>query len=212
VHLVWTLAGGGPGRHAHAYYLKNIYYATFDPNALRFGAADGQNLGTQLDNAEQEQYCKVVTTPLERPGGKTTPNHIQLVGGLGDGRPFVMWSTLDKSLLFHNFAAVWTGSAWRITEVATGYHLREMEPLGPTTWRVYAARELRPDIDTYLLESGQQWTAETTIRTGREVQRIELIGGFRDPARILATGNSTDRDVSVADGDIYLAGLAPRPS
>jgi hypothetical protein len=33
-----------------------------------------------------------------------------------------------------------------------------------------------------------------------------VIGGFRDPARILATGNSSAREVTVADGDIYVAG------
>jgi hypothetical protein len=33
-----------------------------------------------------------------------------------------------------------------------------------------------------------------------------LIGGFHDPARILASGASTDRDVAVANGDIYVAG------
>lgn len=206
VHLVWAIAGGGPGRHAHAYYLKNIYYATFDPNALTFRAADGRNLGSQLNNNDQEQYAKVAATPLERPGGKTSPNHIQLAGALGDGTPFVVWFTHDKNLLFHNHASVWTGTGWRTTEVATGLCTREMEPVGPDTWRVYATRDLQPNILTYLLERGTRWTPETTIRT-REVQRIELVTGFRDPGRILATGTASDRDVSVADGDIYLAGL-----
>lgn len=39
----------------------------------------------------------------------------------------------------------------------------------------------------------------------------QVIAGFRDPARILATGASSARDVSVADGDIYVAGT-PRKS
>jgi hypothetical protein len=38
------------------------------------------------------------------------------------------------------------------------------------------------------------------------VQRIEVIDGYRDPARILATGASSAREVAVADGDIYVAG------
>ncbi|WP_020667060.1 hypothetical protein [Amycolatopsis nigrescens] len=46
------------------------------------------------------------------------------------------------------------------------------------------------------------------IRTPKPVQRVEVITGFRDPARILATGAASDRDVSVADGDIYVAGMS----
>ncbi|MEZ0071032.1 hypothetical protein [Planotetraspora sp. GP83] len=34
-----------------------------------------------------------------------------------------------------------------------------------------------------------------------------LLTGFRDPARILATGASSAREVTVADGDVYVAGL-----
>jgi hypothetical protein len=45
------------------------------------------------------------------------------------------------------------------------------------------------------------------IETPREAQRIELIEGFRDPARILATGSSSSRDVTVADGDIHVIGI-----
>ena len=44
------------------------------------------------------------------------------------------------------------------------------------------------------------------LATPTPVQRIEVIGGYRDPARILATGASSARDVSTADGDVYVAG------
>ena len=50
--------------------------------------------------------------------------------------------------------------------------------------------------------------ATSTIATPGAVQRIEVIGDHRDPARILATGASSGRDVSVADGDVYVAGWA----
>jgi len=119
-----------------------------------------------------------------------------------------VWFTHDRNLLFHNFASVWTGTGWRTTEVATGLSTREMERVSPTAWRVYATRDEQPGILTYLLERGERWTPETTIGTPGPVQRIELIGGFREPARILATGAASDRDVSVADGDIYTAGIA----
>lgn len=98
------------------------------------------------------------------------------------------------------------GRGWRTSEVATGLRTREMELAGPVVWRVYATRDGLPGIETYLLAPGRGWRPETVIRTAGPVQRIELIGGFRDPVRILATGASSARDVCVADGDIYVAG------
>jgi hypothetical protein len=92
--------------------------------------------------------------------------------------------------------------------VATGLRTREIERLGPNSWRVYANREGTPNVQTFLLDNGQSWTAESTITTAKEIQRIEVIAGFRDPARVLISGASSDRDVAVADGDIYVAGLA----
>jgi hypothetical protein len=207
VHLVWTIAGGGPEEHLHDSYHKNIYYATFEPATLRFRNAGGTDLGQQLGGSADVDRCRVVLTPLTRPGGEQSPDYIQLVGVLDNGRPFLMWMTYDSTLLLHNVAAVWNGSAWQTREVARGLRTREMERVGPTTWRVYTMRDGQPNIGTYLLENGQGWSAETTITTRSEVQRIELITGRRDPARIIATGISSDRDVSVADGDVYVAGV-----
>jgi BNR repeat-containing family member len=213
VHLVWTLAGGGPDQHLHDFFHKDIYYATFEPATLHFRNAAGVDLGQQLGNGDMSR-CLVASTPLTRPGGEQSPDYIQLVGVLDNGRPFVVWMTFDTNLLLHNMASVWTGSAWQTRQVATGLRIRDMERVDATTWRVYANRESQPDvvepnIFTFLLASGQTWTAETTITTPRPVQRIEVITNRRDPARILATGASSARDVSVADGDVYVAGAPP---
>jgi hypothetical protein len=210
VQFVWTLAGGGPDQHVHDVFHRDIHYATFDPGTLHFHDVTGADLGTQLDSAELEQRCKVTVTPLVLPNGQKSPDYIQLVGSVFDGRPFVVWFTSDDTGLFHNLAAVWTGRGWRITEVATGLRTREMEPVDPFTWRVYATRDGQPGIETYLLTLGRFWRPETVIPTPKPVQRIELITGFRDPARILATGASSAREVTVADGDIYVAGLGDR--
>jgi hypothetical protein len=206
VHLVWTLAGGGPDQHLHDWFHKDIHYATFDPRTLHFHDVTGNDLGTQLDNADQEERCKVIVTPFVRPAGLKSPDYIQLVGEVL-ARPFVMWFGADDTGLLHNFASVWTGRQWHTTEVATGLRTREMEQVNPFTWRVYTTRDGQPNIETYLLTLGRHWRPETVIETPRPVQRIELIGGFRDPARILATGASSAREVSVADGDVYVAGL-----
>jgi hypothetical protein len=207
VQLVWTLAGGGPDQHVHDFFHKDIHYATFDPNTLRFHDVRGADLGSQLDDADQEQRCKVAVTPLTKPGGQKSPDYIQLVGSVLDGRPFVLWFSYDDTALIHNFASVWTGRGWRTTEVATGLRTREMEPVGPLTWRVYTTRDGQPDIETYLLTLGRFWRPEAVIPTPRPVQRIELVAGFQDPVRVLATGAASAREVTVADGDVYTAGL-----
>jgi len=206
VHFVWTLAGGGPSQHLHDSFHKDIYYATFEPATMRFRSVTGLDVGTQVGPTDYDA-CRVVTTSLVRPAGLKSPDYIQQVGYLSDGRPFVVWMTFDDGGLIHNMAAVWSGSAWQSRQVATGLRIREVERLGPTTWRVYANREGTPNVQTFLLENGQTWSAESTITTAREIQRVEVVTGFRDPARVLISGASSNRDVAIADGDIYVAGI-----
>ncbi|WHT19707.1 BNR-4 repeat-containing protein [Crossiella sp. CA-258035] len=208
VHIVYTLAGGGPEGHKHDRYHRNIYYAWFDPANRHFYSASGRDLGTQIDDADQEQRLKIVETPLALPGGIKSPDYIQQVG-VANGKPFTLWFETDNTGLWHNRAAVFEGGRWVVTEVATGYRTREIERLDGNTWRVYATRDAKPDIETFLLRGGKHWSPETVIRTPKPVQRVEVVTGFRDPARIIATGASSDRNVAVADGDIYVAGLPP---
>ncbi|MEC3980173.1 BNR-4 repeat-containing protein [Amycolatopsis sp. H20-H5] len=207
IQFVYTLAGGGPDQHKHDVYHRDVYYLSFDPRSLHFFSAAGRDLGTQVDDQEQEQYLKVADTPIELPGGVKSPDYILQVGSQSDGKPFVTWFQFDTAGAPHDHAAAWTGRKWESREVATGLRLREIEPLGHNVWRVYATRDGLPDIETYLLTGGRVWKAESVIKTPKPVQRVEVITGFRDPARILASGASTARDVSVADGDIYVAGV-----
>ncbi|SDN31622.1 BNR-4 repeat-containing protein [Allokutzneria albata] len=206
VHIVYTLAGGGPEGHKHDRYHRNVYYAWFDPATRTFHSAGGRDLGPQIDDADQEQHLKVAETPLVLPGGMKSPDYIQLVGANGN-RPFLLWFTGDDDKVLHDFASVWTGNRWETSEIATGLRLREAERVDGSAWRVYATREGKPGIETFLLAEGRRWQAETVIPTAKPVQRVEVVTGFRDPARIIATGASSDRDVKVADGDITVAGI-----
>jgi hypothetical protein len=206
VQIVYTLAGGGPEGHLHDRYHKNLYYTTFTPRDLHFHAADGQDLGTSITDAEQERSLKVVDTALQTINPRS-PDYISLVGDLA-GAPLVVWMQIDTAAVPHVHSAVWTPAGWRAQEVGAGIRVREMEPAGPHAWRVYATVEGAPSgISTYLL-CGTGWRPEATIATPKAVQRIEVITNHRDPARILATGASSARDVSVADGDIYVGGVA----
>ncbi|WP_086820822.1 BNR-4 repeat-containing protein [Allokutzneria sp. NRRL B-24872] len=208
VHIVYTLAGGGPEGHKHDRYHRNVYYAWFDPATRSFHSASGRDLGAQIDDADQELHLKVAETPLVLPGGMKSPDYIQLVGANGN-RPFLLWFTGDDNKVLHDFASVWTGNRWETKEIATGLRVREAERVDGSTWRVYATREGQPNIETFLLSDGRSWRAETAIPTAKPVQRVEVVTGFRDPARIIATGASSDRDVKVADGDITVAGIRP---
>ncbi|HEV7900112.1 MAG TPA: BNR-4 repeat-containing protein [Planosporangium sp.] len=206
VGMVYTLAGGGPEGHLHDRYHKNVYYTYFTPADLRFHAADGRDLGTRVDDPEQERYLKIADTELQAVNPRS-PDYISLVGSVAGRAPFVVWMRIDAAGVVHDHTAVYTPWGWRSAEVATGVRVRDMEEVGPLTWRVYATVEgTTSGISTYLLHAGTGWRSESVIPTPKAVQRIEVIGGYRDPARILASGASSARDVSVADGDIYVAG------
>ncbi|PRY46102.1 hypothetical protein [Umezawaea tangerina] len=210
VRIVYTLAGGGPEGHLHDRYHRNVYYTWFDPRTLHFSSAGGRDLGTQVDDADQERYLKVAETPLALPGAVKSPDYVQLVG-TALGRPFVLWFGGDEAGgPLHDNLSWWNGVRWQTEEVARGLRVREMEPLSPTTWRVYATEDGKPNVTTYRVVPGRTWTAEAVIPTAKPVQRVELVGHFRDPVRVLLSGASSARDVAVADGDISVAGIARR--
>jgi hypothetical protein len=115
---------------------------------------------------------------------------------------------VDAAGTLHDHSAVWSPpGGWRAREIGTGVRVRDMAQDGPLSWRVYGTDNAgTPGILTYRLTAGAGWRRESTIATPRPVQRIEVIDGYHDPARILATGASSAREVQVADGDIYVAG------
>ena len=207
VAIVYTLAGGGPEGHLHDRYHRNIYYTYFTPRDLHFHAANGKDLGTKIDDPEQERYLKVAETPLQTVNPRS-PDYINLVGTTLGALPFVVWMQLDENAQVHDYAALWSPiGGWRTREIGTGVRVRDMEQVNLLTWRVYGTDSAgATGISTYRLTPGSAWQHESTIPTRQAVQRIEVIGGYRDPARILATGASSAREVAVADGDIYVAG------
>lgn len=210
VHIVYTLAGGGPEGHLHDRYHRNIYYTSFTPADLRFRSASGADVGTSIDDADQEAHLKVAHTELQQPNPRT-PDYISLVGWTLTGNPFVVWMATDTAGVLHDHTATWTHRGWVAHEFATGIRVRDMEPAGLFSWRVYATPTT--GIDTYLLRSGlpnssQLWRYESSLDVPRAVGRIEVIGSHRDPLRILATGAASGREVPIYyDGDIYVAGF-----
>ncbi len=213
VHIVYTLAGGGPEGHLHDRYHRNVYYTVFTPADLRFSAADGTDLGTSVDDAAQERHLRIVKTPLAtlpaNPAGHLvrSPDYIQLVGALAGRTPFAVWMQTDTAGALSDHAAVWTPLGWYVRRLGTGIRVRDMEPVGPFTWRIYTTVDGTAGIHTYLLRLGAWWRPGPVVPTARPVQRVEVVTRYRDPARILATGASSARDVAVCDGDIHAIGV-----
>ncbi|MFC7535103.1 BNR-4 repeat-containing protein [Actinoplanes sp. GCM10030250] len=208
VSIVYTLAGGGPEGHLHDRYHKNIYHAYFSPADLKFRSAAGADLGVKIDDADQERHLKVAETPLQTVNPRS-PDYIQLVGStVGGFTPFVVWMQLDEAAVVHTYTGVFTPLGWRNREVASGIRVRDMERVDALTWRVYATTNdpAVTAISTFKLYAGAFWQSEATIPVPRAVQRIEVIDGYRDPARIIVSGASSARPADVADGDIYVAG------
>jgi hypothetical protein len=174
----------------------------------------GADLGVAVDDAEQERHLKVAETPLQTPNPRS-PDYIQLVGStMGGHLPFVLWMRLDAGGVVHTHAAVRTPLGWHDREVAAGIRVRDMERVDPLTWRVYATTNdpAVTAVSTYTLTAGVLWRPEATIPTPRAVQRVEVVDGYRDPARVILTGASSARPPDVADGDVYVAGApAHRP-
>ncbi|USX49877.1 BNR-4 repeat-containing protein [Lentzea sp. HUAS12] len=210
VRIVYTLAGGGPEGNKHDRYHRNIYYTWFDPQNRHFYSASGKDLGTQIDDADQEKHLKVAETPLTLPNNVKSPDYIQQVGTTL-GRPFLLWFMGDEAGgPLRNYLSTWNGRGWETKEVARGLRTREVEPVDLLTWRVYATEDGKPNVNTYLVRLGRFWSPETVIPTAKPVQRVEVVENFRDPARAIFSGASSDRDVAVADGDIYVAGFSRR--
>jgi hypothetical protein len=211
IAVVYTLAGGGPEGHLHDRYHRNIYYAAFSPRDLHWRSAAGVDLGTTIDDPDQESHLLVARTELQTVNPRS-PDYINLVGSVAGGAlPFVVWMQLDDAAQVHIHTAVHVPVVgWHRREVATGFRVRDMERVDELTWRIYAT----PDpavagIQTFLLRLGTALRKEAAIATSQPVQRIEVIDGYREPAHILATGASSAREVAVADGDIFVLGRRP---
>lgn len=210
VRIVYTLAGGGTEGHLHDRYHRNIYYTWFDPKNRHFYSASGKDLGTQIDDADQETHLKVAETPLTLPNAVKSPDYIQQVGTTL-GKPFLLWFMGDEAKgPLRNYLSTWNGRSWETKEVARGLRTREIEEVDLFTWRVYATEDGKPNVNTYLVRFGRFWSPESVIPTAKPVQRVEIVENFRDPARAIFSGASSARDVAIADGDIYVAGVSRR--
>jgi hypothetical protein len=209
IAISYTLAGGGPEGHLHDRYHKNMYYVTFNPRNQHFYSVDGTDLGVKIDDAKQEQSLKIVDTPLQMPNPRS-PQYISLVGTTVGGRfPFVVWMRFDLAGGVHVYSSVNVpGAGWQTREIGREYAAREMEQVDDFTWRIYGlpSGATATGLEVHRLTLGNNAQREGTLAAGKKMGRVELIGGYRNPMRILAAGAPSAPELTVADGDIHVFG------
>jgi hypothetical protein len=211
-HLVWTIAGGGPGTHLHDNYHKNLYYCAFQPSNRHFYSVTGADLGTAIDDTEQENSCKVLDTPLVRKIPQTRDvGYVHLVDLLANGTPYLVYTryTSDTPVVM---TAVRSGSTWVQTTGVSGGKLTDMEKTGPDTFRVYVANELAPGVKAYIGKPGLAFAFEQELSTTQAIQHIEVIPGAPNPVRAIATGFSTSDNPADAHGDVSVIGPTCSPA
>jgi hypothetical protein len=212
IHLAWTVAGGGPGSHAHATFGRNVYYAYLDPANDRMFSAAGRDLGPTIDNSEMESFCKVHDTGCSNCGHQAA---LQVSAHfLDDGSPLVVYSHLNNGLT----AATWNGTAWvrRLVTTATG-EPREISKFGPQSFKVYRTSGNSCQVFR-TTDGGASWSPETTITASHPVGRCHVIDNHHRDAKVFLEENpgSGGGDISIArvtaDYDPPYPGGGPTPT
>jgi hypothetical protein len=207
IHVAWTLAGGGPEGREHDRYHRNVYHAVFDPETLRFAAADGTDLGTWVDGDESETHCKILDTG---PPSGLDVDYVQEVHATDDGRPLVVFGTHEGQ-----HAATWTGEAWALSgpsgedslDLPDAVH--DVERTGATSFRLYAGDPEGVRI-YHTDDAGRTWREGDLIPFPTSIRAAVVIDDYREPIRLLAQ-ESTDWSSFATDRDVYVAGRGNDP-
>ena len=115
-HCTWTIAGGGPERHDHDDYHKNVYHAYFRPSDGHWLSADGTDLGSLIDDTVAEKHCKVFDSGalygIKRKREPMDIGYITKAVSGPDGHPIVLFQDgKRKSVAMGR----WTGTEWSVS-------------------------------------------------------------------------------------------------
>jgi hypothetical protein len=192
IHLAWTLAGGGPGQHAHATYGRNVYYAYLDPSNDHMAGADGVDLGTTINNTEMEQHCKVLDTGCSNCGHQAA---LQVSAHyLDNGNPIVIYSHLNNGLS----SSVWNGSSWVKRVITTGEgEPRELFKFGPQHFKAF--RSTGTSCEYFRsTDGGLSWALEGTVTPPHSVDRCYVIDHHHPDVKLFMEDRADNGDTSVA--------------
>ena len=200
IHLAWTICGEKAGKHAHATYGRNVYYAYLDPTNDHLYNIDNVDLGTTIDNEESDKYCLVLDTGIPEKGHAA---ELQIsVQSLASGMPLIHFSSrLHDNLV----TARYDERKWTFTPVGNEKgEPRELEKVQGDTFRIYYPSGT--NINVYLSENGgQTWNLETVIPIGQKISRTYIIDNYRPEVKLLMTEDG-DGDIRVAKRDVFVAG------
>jgi hypothetical protein len=204
IHLAWTIAGEKSGRHAHATYGRNVYYAWLNPANDHLYNIKGVDLGTTIDNIELDKYCLVLDTGIPETGhlaGLQVSVHYR-----DNGYPLIYF---DDQIHGGPGSATWNGTSWAFSQIGKKKNddrelrdPRELEKIGADAFRVY--KPAGKNINVYkTINAGKSWQLETMIPTSVEVDRVYVITNANKNAYLLITA-AGDRDTDVPKRDVFI--------
>jgi hypothetical protein len=211
IHLAWTIAGGGPGSHAHATYGRSVYYAYLDPTNDRMYSAAGVDLGPTINNSEMEANCKVLETGCSNCGHQAA---LQVSAHyLDNGHPIVIYSHLNNGLS----SSVWNGSAWvkRVITSAEG-EPREIFKFGPQHFKAFRASGSSCQYFR-TTDGGLSWSAEGSVTAPHPASRCNVIVNHHPDVKLFMEERADGGDTSVARVTAgfepwYQVGSGPAPT
>jgi hypothetical protein len=198
IHLAWTLAGEKLGRHGHATYGRNVYYAWLNPDDDQFHNVEGEPLGDWIDNDEADEHCLVLDTGIPQRGhlaGLQVSAHYR-----DNGLPLLHFDNRSAGGIC---SATWNADAWVFSPIGRdGGDPRGLEKFGPDSFRVYRPRgdEVRVFRTT---NAGLDWELESSFPVGQRVSRCLLIDQYHPDAKLLITEDG-DGSVNTAKRDVFI--------
>jgi hypothetical protein len=204
IHLAWTLAGEKLGKHAHATYGRNVYYAWLNPANDHLYNIKGKDLGSTIERDELDKYCLVLDTGIPETGhlaGLQVSVHYR-----DNGWPLIYF---DNQIAGGPGTATWNGTKWEFSQIAPPNNddrelrdPRELEKTGAESFRIY--KPAGKNINVYkTANAGKTWEPETVISVGVEVDRVYAIKNANKNAKVLIT-EAGDREINVAKRDVFI--------
>ena len=204
-HCTWTLAGGGPEKHKHNDYHKNMYHAYFRPVDGHWLSAAGTDLGTLIDDTVAEEHCKVFDSgALYGSRQKQEPldiGYISKAVSASDGSPIVLFADGKRTSVV---VSRWSGTEWQ-DSVPAPFKGR------PYFNDFYAARDRsemlvsiatgRGTIDVFRsTDDGRTWSQYGTLRADRWINLCTMIHTPRKPVQFMQEINNGDHRRAGYDG------------
>ncbi|HEY1114826.1 MAG TPA: BNR-4 repeat-containing protein [Chitinophagaceae bacterium] len=207
IHLAWTIAGEKRGKHAHATYGRNVYYAWLNPANDHLYSIKGVDLGASIDSVEMDQHCLVLDTGIPETGhlaGLQVSVHFR-----DNGLPLIYF---DNQLMGGPGSATWTGRDWVFSPIGEKKpedrelrDPRELEKIGAESFRVYKPSGRK--INVYkTINAGRDWELESVIPVEAEVDRVYTIANAHHEAKLLIT-EAGDRDIHTPKRDVFIGKL-----